>query len=113
MSRDVYDFDLANRAYALFTLAEKRRALEIMATLRFPSVADRFFEGVVRVIKQNANRPTRRGRRSATVAVAKLTSTTCCALLAISVASRASIRCWATPARAATGTANNARPNHD
>lgn len=48
----VYDFELADRAYGLFTLVEKRRALEIMATLRFASVTDRFFEAVSRVIKE-------------------------------------------------------------
>lgn len=48
---DVFDFELADRAYSQFTLAEKRRALEIMAELRFPSVTDRLFEAVSRVIE--------------------------------------------------------------
>lgn len=57
----VYDFELANRAYALFTLDEKRQAIEIMATLRYPHATDRFFEAINRVIA--AQRPSEEGQR--------------------------------------------------
>lgn len=48
----VFDFALADRAYGMFTLDEKREALKIMARLRFPVVTDRFFEAVSRVIQK-------------------------------------------------------------
>jgi hypothetical protein len=45
-----FDFELADRAYQLFTLDEKRKALGIMAKLQYPCVTDRFFEAVSLVI---------------------------------------------------------------
>ncbi len=47
-----FDFELADRAYGLMSLDEKRRVLEIMAKLRFPYVTDRFFDAVSRVIAE-------------------------------------------------------------
>ena len=47
------DFDQANRAFDLFTLAERRRALEIFAGLKYQQIDDRFFEAVYRVIEHN------------------------------------------------------------
>lgn len=44
------DFAMANRAFDHFTLAERRAALERFATLRYPSIDDRFFEAVYQVI---------------------------------------------------------------
>lgn len=44
------DFARANRAFELFTLAERERALAVFAGLRFPSMRDRFFEAVYQVI---------------------------------------------------------------
>jgi hypothetical protein len=44
------EFVLANRAFEHFTLAERRLALEKFARLRYPSIADRFFEAVHQVI---------------------------------------------------------------
>jgi hypothetical protein len=55
-SKPVFDFELADHAYELFTLDEKRQVLEIMATLRYPHVTDRFFEAVSRVIGQQESR---------------------------------------------------------
>jgi hypothetical protein len=43
----------ANRAFELFTLEERLRALERFAELRYPSIADRFFEAVHSVIIGN------------------------------------------------------------
>ena len=43
-------FTMANRAFDLFTLAERRDALETFALLRYPSIEDRFVEAVHRVI---------------------------------------------------------------
>lgn len=45
------DFRQAIRAFDLFTLAERRMALERFARLRYPSIEDRFFEAVYFVIK--------------------------------------------------------------
>lgn len=45
------DFELANRAFEQFTLAEREEALEEFARLRYPSIIDRFFEAVHRVIE--------------------------------------------------------------
>jgi hypothetical protein len=44
------DFALANRAFDLFTLSERFRALRVFAGLRYPSPTDRFVEAVHRVI---------------------------------------------------------------
>jgi hypothetical protein len=43
-------FDLALRAFDLFTSLQRLRALERFATLRCPSIIDRFFEAVHTVI---------------------------------------------------------------
>lgn len=45
------DFQQANRAFDLFTLAEREQALEIFSRLRYPSIIDRFFEAVHQVIR--------------------------------------------------------------
>lgn len=45
------DFQQANKAFDLFTLQERTLALEEFAQLQYPSVRDRFFEAVHRVIK--------------------------------------------------------------
>lgn len=50
----IEDFELANKAFDLFTLAERRRALDEFARLRYPSIVDRFFEAVHRVIKEKS-----------------------------------------------------------
>lgn len=52
-----YDFAMADKAYGLMSLSEKRRVLEIMATLSFPSVTDRFFEAVSLVIEGSTQEP--------------------------------------------------------
>lgn len=44
------DFALANRAFDLFTLAEREAALKVFAHLHYASIGDRFFEAVHRVI---------------------------------------------------------------
>jgi hypothetical protein len=44
------DFREANEAFNLFTLDERKQALERFAELRYPSIADRFFEAVYQVI---------------------------------------------------------------
>jgi len=46
------DFVMANRAFELFTLPERLRALEVFARLRYPSLVDRFFEAVHVVIRE-------------------------------------------------------------
>jgi len=43
-------FVLALNAFDIFTIDERRRALEEFARLRCPSIEDRFFEAVHRVI---------------------------------------------------------------
>jgi hypothetical protein len=53
------DFEAANRAFVLFTLAERERALEEFARLRYPSIRDRFFEAVYRVIREHDERGAR------------------------------------------------------
>jgi hypothetical protein len=50
MTRDD-GFALANRAFELFTLAERERALERFASLRYASINDRFFDAVHFVIE--------------------------------------------------------------
>ena len=47
------DFELANRAFEMFTLAEREIALERFAVLRYPSIIDRFFEAVHQVIRES------------------------------------------------------------
>lgn len=47
---EAFDFAIAVRAFELMTLSEKRLALEGMASLRYPSVTDRFFQGVYQVV---------------------------------------------------------------
>lgn len=49
-------FELAMRAFDLFTLAEREQALTHFAHLRFPSVRDRFFEAIHRVIASKDER---------------------------------------------------------
>jgi hypothetical protein len=44
------EFEHAMRAFDLFDIRERERALEIFAGLRFPSVRDRFFEAVHQVV---------------------------------------------------------------
>lgn len=44
------EFEMANKAFNLFTLAEREQALKEFAGLRYPSIRDRFFEAVHRVI---------------------------------------------------------------
>lgn len=44
-------FALANRAFDLMTLAERKLALEAMANVKYPSIPDRFMHGVHFVIK--------------------------------------------------------------
>lgn len=44
------EFRTANRAFELFTLAERKEALEVFASLAYPSIVDRFHEAVYRVI---------------------------------------------------------------
>ena len=44
------DFQLANRAFELMTLAEREAVLKEFARLRYPSIAARFFEAVYVVI---------------------------------------------------------------
>lgn len=54
MSPDVLaDFELANRAFEQFTVPERLRALEVFAALRYASIADRFYEAVYVVIREN------------------------------------------------------------
>jgi hypothetical protein len=59
MSEDE-DFEIACRAFGLFTVAEKKAALEKMRTLRFASMSDRFFEAVHRVIVEGGSAEERR-----------------------------------------------------
>ncbi len=40
----------AMKAFDMFTLEERKRALEEFASLEYPSITDRFFEAVYRVI---------------------------------------------------------------
>ncbi len=55
------DFAHAMRAFDLFTLEERKQALEAFARLRYPSITDRFFEAVYRVV--NRDRPARAAGR--------------------------------------------------
>ncbi len=50
MSSDFDEFELANNAFNLFTLAERRAALVEFANLKYSLVDARFFEAVHRVI---------------------------------------------------------------
>ena len=45
------EFELANTAFGLMTLQERAVVLTIFATLKFPSVLDRFYEAVYRVAR--------------------------------------------------------------
>lgn len=66
MSRSPFnDFVVANRAFELFTLAEREQALERFAELRYPSIVDRFFEAVHSVIKSKDDQPTPPGETPA------------------------------------------------
>lgn len=47
------EFELANAAFEQMTLKERAIVLTIFATLKFPSVLDRFFEAVYRVVRSN------------------------------------------------------------
>ncbi len=47
-----WDFETACRAWDLMTLAERKRVLEHFATFRYPSITDRFFDAVSRVIAE-------------------------------------------------------------
>lgn len=49
-SNEREEFLLAMQAFDLFTLAERERALDRFAQLRYPSVTARFFEAVHSVI---------------------------------------------------------------
>jgi hypothetical protein len=44
------DFRRAMKAFELFTTSERLRALHIFASLKYPSIEERFFEAVHRVI---------------------------------------------------------------
>jgi hypothetical protein len=44
------EFEIANRAFEMFTLAERLVALDRFSKLRYRSIADRFFEAVHSVI---------------------------------------------------------------
>jgi hypothetical protein len=48
------DFLQALRAFDLFTADEKRAALKEFAALKYPSIEDRFFEAVYRIIERHA-----------------------------------------------------------
>jgi hypothetical protein len=47
------EFELANRAFQLFSSAEREAALEEFARLRYPSVVDRFVASVHKVITRS------------------------------------------------------------
>ena len=49
------EFAQANRAFELFTLDERAKALEIFARLKYASMIDRFFEAVYQVIQEQAS----------------------------------------------------------
>lgn len=53
------DFAQANRAFELFTLAERERALTVFARLKYPSIRDRFFEAVYCVIAEKEEQVSR------------------------------------------------------
>lgn len=52
--REEYEFGLSNRAFDLFTLAERERALKRFSTLEYQSITDRFFDAVHWVINQKS-----------------------------------------------------------
>lgn len=54
---DGESFALASRAFDLFTLAEREKALTVFSSLRYPSIADRFIESVHRVIVEKPSPP--------------------------------------------------------
>jgi hypothetical protein len=53
------DFEIASRAFNLFTSGERKKALEKFAQLRYQSVTDRFFEAVHFVIVSKTGGDTR------------------------------------------------------
>lgn len=48
-------FTIANGAFDLFSIPERRLALEEFARLRYPSITDRFMEAVHNVITKSAS----------------------------------------------------------
>lgn len=46
------EFELANKAFDMFTLAEREAALHEFASLRYPSINARFHEAVYRVVRK-------------------------------------------------------------
>lgn len=50
-------FALANRAFEMFTLDERRAALKVFASLQYESVEDRLMEAVHRVITRPKRMP--------------------------------------------------------
>lgn len=47
-------FEIATKAFGLFTLVEKLKALEMFAKLRrYPSIQDRFSEAVCQVVRES------------------------------------------------------------
>ncbi len=48
--RDMDELTQAMRAFDMFTIEERKRVLEVFATLKYPSITDRFFESVYCVI---------------------------------------------------------------
>lgn len=49
------DFELANNAFNLMSLQEREAVLKEFARLRYPSIADRFFEAVHVVVTEHRN----------------------------------------------------------
>lgn len=54
---DLNAFAIANRAFDLFTLDERRAALKVFASLQYESVEDRLMEAVHRVITRPKRMP--------------------------------------------------------
>lgn len=52
MTEQSEDFEIANRAFDLFTVAERERALERFAGLKYASLKDRWFDAIHFVIQQ-------------------------------------------------------------
>lgn len=48
-------FQIANRAFDVFTLDERREALEVFAGLEYARIEDRLMEAVYRVIRRREN----------------------------------------------------------
>jgi hypothetical protein len=51
------DLDMASKAFGLMSLSEKEKVLDEFAKLRYPSVIDRFFDAVHRVITDRPSAP--------------------------------------------------------